>query len=87
MRLPQFTAEVSLYRSAHSYGTSRLHRATGGELRIEPQQSYACDGKACVCHGASDCLTCALGGSCGGHCICDRHDTCLCDGQGPSLPL
>ena len=80
MRLPQFTAEASLYRSRRSYGTTRRAREVGRQPRLLPQLAYACDGDACVCHGASDCLQCGMTDHCSGHCLCDDHDTCLCDG-------
>ena len=83
MRLPQFTAEVSLYRSAHSYGTGGLRRAAGGELRIQPQLNYVCDGVHCGCHGAADCFDCMVSGDCAGTCQV-VGDTWICGDGNPS---
>jgi hypothetical protein len=86
MRLPQFTAEASLYRSGRTYGNSWLRPAADGQALLVPQLEYGCMGRACVCHGAQDCLSCALSGSCAGQCSCDGYGTCVCDGSGGSLP-
>lgn len=82
MAMPNFTAELSLYRTTRSYRSARHAWLAVSELA--PQQNFAClpDDSACACHGLSDCIDCSNLGHCTGSCQCDDSLTCVCTGPG-----
>jgi hypothetical protein len=82
MRLPPFTAEASLYASAHIYGIPRRGQAAGTEALIAPQESFVCDGAHCGCHGFDDCFDCWVTGSCVGTCHISGQ-TWICEDGNP----
>ena len=88
MRLPQFTAEASQFRSSHLYGVlsgRKMDARAAGPRSVSLAGSvntqFVCDSQSCMCAGLGDCGDMFGTNVCGPGAQCDSTGgllTCQC---------